>query len=67
MILSKLEKPYSGTSLARIAVEVGEEEDIRRLVAAERERDYLYDCGVDVNVDWNEIYLSDLVFLGKFV
>ena len=32
MILSKLEKPYSGSSLARIAVEVGEEEDIRLLV-----------------------------------
>ena len=31
MILSKLEKPYYGSSLARIAVEVGEEEDIRLL------------------------------------
>ena len=37
MILSKLEKPYYGSSLARIAVEVGEEEDIRLLVQAERE------------------------------
>ena len=36
MILSKLEKSYSGSSLARIAVEVGEEEDIRLLVQAER-------------------------------
>ena len=34
-ILSKLGKPYSGSSLARIAVEVGEEEDIRLLVQAE--------------------------------
>ena len=32
MILSKLEKPCYGSSLARIAVEVGEEEDIRLLV-----------------------------------
>ena len=36
MILSQLEKSYSGSSLARIAVEVGEEEDIRLLVQAER-------------------------------
>ena len=42
MILSKLEKPYSGSSLARIAVEVGEEEDIRLLVQARR------------TIDWNE-------------
>ena len=41
MILSKLEKPYSGSSLARIAVEVGEEEDIRLLVESG-------------SVDWNE-------------
>ena len=41
MILSKLEKPYSGSSLARIAVEVGEEEDIRLLMK------YGY-------VDWDE-------------
>ena len=41
MILSKLEKPYSGSSLARIAVEVGEEEDIRLLVQSG-------------SVDWNE-------------
>ena len=41
MILSKLEKPYSGSSLARIAVEVGEEEDIRLLVQSE-------------SIDWNE-------------
>ena len=40
-ILSKLEKPYSGSSLARIAVEVGEEEDIRLLVQSK-------------SVDWNE-------------
>ena len=32
LILSKLEKHYSGSSLARIAVEVAEEEDIRLLV-----------------------------------
>ena len=31
-ILSKLIKSYTGTSLARISVEVGEEEDIRLLV-----------------------------------
>ena len=31
-ILSKLNKSYTGTSLAHIAVEVGEEEDIRLLV-----------------------------------
>ena len=31
-ILSQLNKSYTGTSLARIAVEVGEEEDIRLLV-----------------------------------
>ena len=30
-VLSKLEKPFEGSSLARIAVEVGEEEDIRLL------------------------------------
>ena len=41
MILFKLEKPYSGSSLARIAVEVGEEEDIRLLVQSG-------------SVDWNE-------------
>ena len=41
MILSKLEKPYYGSSLARIAVEVGEEEDIRLLVQSG-------------SVDWNE-------------
>merc|ERR1712150_109844 len=40
-ILAKLEKPYYGSSLARIAVEVGEEEDIRLLVQSE-------------SVDWNE-------------
>ena len=40
-ILSKLEKPYYGSSLARIAVEVGEEEDIRLLVQSG-------------SVDWNE-------------
>ena len=39
MILSKLEKPYYGSSLARIAVEVGEEEDIRLLVQAEKNGD----------------------------
>ena len=31
-ILSKLNKSYTGTSLARITMEVGEEEDIRLLV-----------------------------------
>ena len=41
-ILIKLEKPYSGSSLARIAVEVGEEEDIRLLVT------------YGWSVDWNE-------------
>ena len=41
-ILSKLGKPYYGSSLARIAVEVGEEEDIRLLVQSE--------C----SIDWNE-------------
>ena len=41
MILSRLEKPYFGSSLARIAVEVGEEEDIRLLVHSG-------------SVDWNE-------------
>ena len=41
MILSKLEKPYSGSSLARIAVEVGEEEDIKLLVQSG-------------SVNWNE-------------
>ena len=58
MILSKLEKPYSGSSLARIAVEVGEEEDIRLLVQSEREdekyndewRGFTVNCCVD---DWN--------------
>ena len=35
MILSKLKKSYSGSSLARIAVEVGETDDIRRLVLSE--------------------------------
>ena len=43
MILSKLQKPYFSSSLARIAVEVGEEEDIRLLVQDE------YD-----DIDWNE-------------
>ena len=37
MILSKLEKSYHGSSLARIAVEVGEEEDIRLLVKSEKD------------------------------
>ena len=41
MILSKLEKPYHGSRLARIAVEVGEEEDIRLLVQSG-------------SVDWSE-------------
>ena len=41
MILSKLEKSYSGSSPARIAVEVGEEEDIRLLVQSG-------------SVDWSE-------------
>ena len=51
MILSKLEKPYYGSSLARIAVEVGEEEDIRLLVQAEREdMDEYYECDVFVAV-----------------
>jgi len=37
----RLEKPNSGSSLARIAVEVGEEEDIRLLVQSG-------------SVEWNE-------------
>ena len=41
IILSKLEKPYCGSSLAHIAVEVGEEEDIRLLVQSG-------------SIDWNE-------------
>ena len=45
-------------SLARIAVEVGEEEDIRRLVKAETESNGLnldYDCYFRfIRVDWNE-------------
>ena len=54
-ILSKLEKPYYGSSLARIALEVGEEEDIRLLVQAEREDAYGdYDEGIFIRVDWNE-------------
>ena len=40
-MLSRLNKTYTGTTLARIAVEVGEEEDIRLLVQSG-------------NVDWNE-------------
>ena len=52
MILSKLEKPYSGSSLARIAVEVGEEEDIRLLVQAER--NYKNYGRRFIRVDWNE-------------
>ena len=55
MILSKLEKPYYGSSLARIAVEVGEEEDIRLLVQAEREDEYYDDEQFNlIRVDWNE-------------
>ena len=46
MILSKLEKTYYGSSLARIAVEVGEEEDIRLLVQSERWKRNPF--------DWNE-------------
>ena len=50
IILSKMNKTYTGTSLARIAVEVGEEEDIRRLVdwheEAKVHSSYL--------IDWNE-------------
>ena len=41
MILTKLKKPYSGSSLYLIAVEVGEEEDVRLLVQSG-------------TVDWNE-------------
>ena len=52
MILSKLKKPYSGSSLARIAVEVGEEEDIRLLVH--------YDMKWrGLTVDWNETAEDD--------
>ena len=41
MILARLEKKYTGSTLARIAVEVLEEEDIKVLVQSEK-------------VDWNE-------------
>ena len=44
MILSKLERPFTGSSLAHIAVEVGEKEDIRRI--CDDEEDYMF--------DWNE-------------
>ena len=55
MILSKLEKPFDGSSLARIAVEVGEEEDIRLILKAEREdEDKSYKYGEYFTVDWNE-------------
>ena len=55
MILFKLEKSYSGSTLARIAVEVGEEEDIRLLIQAEREdEENWYKRGVYFTVDWNE-------------
>ena len=50
MILSKLEKPYYGSSLARIAVEVGEEEDIRLLVQSG-------------SVNWNETVDEDPAIL----
>ena len=64
MILDKLGKPYSGSSLARIAVEVGEEEDIRLLVQAERDKEnYQYDFGEHFRVGWNGTGLSDLDFL----
>ena len=54
MILSRLEKPYFGSSLARIAVEVGEEEDIRLLVQAEREdKKYNDERYGFIRVDWN--------------
>ena len=54
-ILSKLEKPYSGSCLARIAVKVGEEEDIRLLVQAEKEdEDESYKDREYVFVNWNE-------------
>ena len=53
MILAKLEKPYYGSSLARIASEVGEEEDIRLLVQSERDDIYEYDARY-IRVDWNE-------------
>ena len=41
LILSEMNKSYTGTTLARIAVEVGDEEDVRLLVQSE-------------TVDWNE-------------
>ena len=41
LILSKLNLTYTGTSLARVAVEVGEVEDVRLLAQAG-------------TVDWNE-------------
>ena len=57
MILSKLEKSYSGSSLARIAVEVGEEEDIRLLVQSQTQDDCSDDGSEDeeyATFDWNE-------------
>ena len=54
-IVSKLGKPHSGSSLARIAVEVGDEEDIRLLIQAERaERFEDYEDEGFEAVDWNE-------------
>ena len=47
MILSKLEKPYSGSSLARIAEEVGEEEDIRLLVQSQSTEAFFEDNSGD--------------------
>ena len=41
LVLSEMNKSYTGTTLARIAVEVGEEEDVRLLVQSG-------------TVDWNE-------------
>ena len=50
IILSKMNKTYTGTSLARIAVEVGEEEDIRRLVDWHEEAE----VHSSFLIDWNE-------------
>ena len=47
MILYKLEKPYSGSSLARIAEEVGEEEDIRLLLQSQSTEAFFEDNSGD--------------------
>ena len=70
MILSKLGRPYYSSSLARIAVEVGEEEDIRLLLQSERDDDdeennYYgsYETGEFVTVEWNKTEDEDPAIL----